>query len=77
MNEQVTLTATVQNLKRLVKFLNHPRKKYPNKATAQPSILLFGLIRLAQGFLLLARVELALFAKGPFIQINQMALLNG
>lgn len=32
MNEQVTLTTTVQNLKRLVKFLNKPHKPLTNKA---------------------------------------------
>jgi IS5 family transposase len=36
MNEQVTLTAIAQNLKRLVKFLNQPLKSAPNKAAGCP-----------------------------------------
>lgn len=77
MNEQVTLTATVQNLKRLVKFLDNPHKNFPNKAKARPNHPFFCLYLPFMGLLPLARVIFALFAKGPFFQINQMALQNG
>ena len=36
MNEQVTLAAIAQNLKRLVKYLNQPLKSAPNKAVLCP-----------------------------------------
>ena len=37
MNEQVVLTATAQNLKRLVSFLNKPRKPMPNRGAVRPT----------------------------------------
>ncbi|MEE8434095.1 MAG: IS5 family transposase [bacterium] len=36
MNEQATLTAIAQNLKRLVKFLNKPNRRQPNNGAVRP-----------------------------------------
>ena len=47
-NDQVTLTAIVQNLKRLVKFLNHPPQPAQNKGAVgarKPACSLFSLFR--------------------------------
>ena len=44
LNEQVTLTATVQNLKRLVKFLDQPPKSIPNKGMIRPERPIISLI---------------------------------
>ena len=77
MKEQVTLTATVQNLKRLVKFLDTPRKKFPNKAIARPNHLFFCLDLLFMGLLSLVKFILRLFNKEPCFQINQRVLQNG
>jgi hypothetical protein len=51
MNEQVILTATVQNLKRLVKFLNKPRTPMPNRAVVRPTApLLAAITAIASSF---------------------------
>ena len=51
MNEQVILTATVQNLKRLVTFLNKPRKPMSNRAVVRPTApLLAAITAMASSF---------------------------
>ena len=51
MNEQVTLAAIAQNLKRLVKYLNQPLKSAPNKAVLCPERPLFSLFYFYQPLL--------------------------
>ncbi len=77
MQEQATLTATVQNLKRLVKFLGQPSKRVPNQGAVRPIWPIFCLYLPFMGLSTLARAILRLHVKGPFFQINHMALQNG
>ncbi len=51
MNEQVTLTAIAQNLKRLVKFLSPPGKRVPNQGAVRPKRPNFSLFSVCRAFL--------------------------
>lgn len=77
MNEQAILTASAQNLKRLVKFLGKPRKRVPNQGAVRLNHPLFCLYLLFLGLLPLAKAIFGLFDKRSFFQINQRALQNG
>ncbi len=77
MNEQTTLTAIAQNLKRLVKYLGRPGKRVPNQGAVRPNWSFFCLCLPFMGLLTLAKAVFCLIGKGPFFQINHMALQNG
>lgn len=74
MNEQATLTAIAQNLKRLVKFLHKPNRRLPTEGVVHPNHPFFCLYLRFMGLLPLARIIFFRLDKNPFIQINQMAL---
>ena len=77
MNEQVTLTATAQNLKRLVKYLNKPRRALPGKGVLRQKHLLFHFHPTIFKSISAAQVvfrDLAILHCNP---INQAALQKG
>ncbi len=77
MKEQATLTATVQNLKRLVNFLGNPGHRAPNQATTRPRLPFWCFYLPLLGLSALARVVFDLLRKKLFFPINNMALHNG
>jgi len=77
MNEQATLTAIAQNLKRLVKFLGQPGQRVPNQGAVRPkrpNFLLFSVCRafLPLDFPLFSRIvdTLSIHTGKPAIQIT-------
>ena len=52
MNEQVTLTAIAQNLKRLVKFLNNPGKAASSQGALRPKSKMMAIHSACRRFLL-------------------------
>ena len=61
MNEQVILTATALNLKRLVKFLNKPRTPMPNQGVVRPTApLLAAITAMASSFRTYERCMMAI-----------------
>ncbi len=77
MNEQATLTAIVQNLKRLVNFRSRPGKRVPNQGAVRPNWPFFCFYLPFLGLLTLPGGIYSLFDKGPFFQIHHLALQNG
>ncbi len=76
MKEQATLTATVQNLKRLVNFLGNPGRRAPNQATMRPRLPFFCFYLPLISLSPLARVIFDLWGKRSFFPIHHMALQN-
>lgn len=77
MNEQVALTAIAQNLKRLVKYLNKPRRALPGKGVVRPKHLLFHLHPSFLKSISAAKVVFRHFANLLCNPINQAALQKG
>ena len=77
MNEQVALTATVQNLKRLVKYLNKPRRAVPGKGVVRAKHLVNNFHSYFLKSISAAKVVFRHFANLHCNQINQAALQNG
>jgi transposase len=77
MNEQVTLTAITQNLKRLVKYLGRPRKQVPNQGAVRQKSNLFWLFWLFAQFQKLKKNICGLLFNVFIIQFNKTALQYG
>lgn len=76
MNEQATLTAIAQNLKRLVKFLNKPNNRQPNNGAVPQKSPLFSLFLNFLQLQPLTNAFFHLFTGLPHHRINQPALQN-